>query len=165
MHLLNTKYMLYMQWCDSLMIVSYTRLASLDDRNIHVSPSLSLPSSFTTRSIARPTSPLPPVTNTRIGPTDPFIWQTERERWGLMNTSGVNIHVKTRTIVNNQVFICLWWFFLIVMVSMHQISLKSSTAVFLKDFVYVISEPATRTSSYFSSSLYSSQWTTYKWNW
>ncbi len=44
----------------------------------------------------------------------------------------VNIHVKTRTIVNNQVFICLWWFFLIVMVSMHQISLKSSTAVFWK---------------------------------
>ncbi len=37
-----------------LMCVSYTRLVSLDDRNIHVSPSLSLPSSFTTRSIAAP---------------------------------------------------------------------------------------------------------------
>ena len=53
---------------------SHKRLASLDERNIHSSPSLAPPSSLTTCCMARPTKPDPPVTSTLIG-TLSLAWQ------------------------------------------------------------------------------------------
>lgn len=47
--------------------ITYTRLASLEQRKFHCSPSRQPPSCFTTCSMAFPTNPDPPVTSTRIG--------------------------------------------------------------------------------------------------
>ena len=47
--------------------LSHMRLASLEERNIHSSPSLAPPSSLTTCFMALPTKPDPPFTNTLIG--------------------------------------------------------------------------------------------------
>lgn len=48
-------------------VYSHMRLASLEERNIHSSPSLAPPSSLTTCCMALPTNPDPPVTNTLAG--------------------------------------------------------------------------------------------------
>lgn len=80
----------------------YIRLASLEERNIHSSPSLAPPSSLTTCCMALPTKPDPPVTNTLRG-AEWSLWQFIWKKQGHENLKS------WRHYTNKQgMSLCIW---------------------------------------------------------